>query len=224
MKKPNMLLMGLIIFSLVIHFILYLHISGILRSRAFSYIELTMKDMSKPETRSIPRPRSRPRTPDILQEVKRIQISQPVQPVKQIKIDPVNNYPERLMEGISVPGVDSSLAGGAGDYRVTDYLGNNLEFGSQRDYFEMVILKIESVKKYPEQAKAMQKEGSVTVQFVVSLSGIVKDIQVIEPSRYDILNKAALQAVRDASPFPKPPGRFFSEDVLLQFKISFETT
>jgi protein TonB len=88
----------------------------------------------------------------------------------------------------------------------------------------MVILKIESVKKYPEQAKAMQKEGSVTVQFVVSLSGTVKDIQVIEPSRYDILNKAALQAVRDASPFPKPPGRFFSEDVLLQFKISFETT
>lgn len=224
MKKPNKLLFWLILISIGIHFIFYLHISGLLNSGVFSYIELTMTDVSKPETRSIPRPRPRPKTPEVFQEVKRIQVTQPVMPVKQIKIDPANNYSEGLMEGISVPAVDSSLAGGVGNYSVTDYLGNDVEFGSQKDYMEMVTLRIESVKKYPEQARAMQKEGRVTVQFIIGLSGIVKDIRIIEPCRHDLLNKAALKAVRDASPFPKPPRRFFDRDVPLQLNIIFETT
>ncbi len=224
MNRPNWLLQGLIIFSLGIHIIIFLHISGIYRSKVLTYIELTMTDMSKPQTRSIPRPRPRPKTSEIPQEVKRIQVTQPVMPVKQIKIDPVNNYSEGLMEGISVPAVDSSLAGGAGSYSVTDYLGNNVEFGTQKDYYEMVILRIESIKKYPEQAKAMQKEGRITVQFVIGLSGLVKDVQIVEPCRHDLLNQAAIQAVRDASPFPKPPRRFFNRDVPLKVNIIFETT
>ncbi|MGD9160450.1 MAG: energy transducer TonB [Desulfobacteraceae bacterium] len=222
MKKPNKLLLGLILISIGIHFIFYLQISGLLNSRVFSYIELIMTDVSKPETRSIPRPR--PKTPEVLQEVKRIRVIQPAMPVKQIKIDPANYYSEGLMEGISVPAVDPCLTGGVGNYRITDYLGNDVEFGSQKDYMEMVTLRIESVKKYPEQARAMQKEGRVTVQFIIGLSGIVKDILIIEPCRHDLLNKAALQAVREASPFPKPPRRFFDRDVPLQLKIIFETT
>ena len=224
MKRPNRLLLGLILFSLVVHFFLYLPIWKLLTSRVFTYIELTMKDVSKPKTRYIPRPRPRPKTSEIPQEVKRIQVPRPVMPVKQIQIDPANNYSKDLMEGISVPAVDSNLTGSIGDYRVTDYLGNNVEFGSQKDYYEMVMLKIESVKKYPEQARAMQNEGRVTVQFIIGLSGIVKDVRIIEPCRHDLLNNAALQAVRDASPFPKPPRRFFSQDVPLQLKIIFETT
>lgn len=224
MKKSNRLLQGLILISIVIHFFLCIPIWKLLSSRVFTYIELTMTDTSKPETRSIPRPRPRPKTPEVFQEVKRIQVTQPVQPVKQIKIDPVNNYSEGLMEGISAPAVDPGLAGGIGDYRVTDYLGNDVEFGSQKDYFEMVVLRIESVKKYPEQARAMQKEGRVLVQFVIGLSGIVKDIQVIEPSRYDMLNEAAVRAVKDASPFPKPPKRYFNQDVPVKVNIIFETT
>ena len=70
----------------------------------------------------------------------------------------------------------------------------------------------------------MQKEGRVTVEFVITLAGLVKDIRIIEPSRHDLLNSAALKAVRDASPFPKPPKRFFNQDVSLQLKVIFETT
>ena len=224
MKRPNRLLQGLIIFSLGIHFILFLYISRIYGSKALSYIELTLTDTSRPETRVIPRPRPRPKISEVLQEVKRIRVTQPVMRVKQIKIDPVNNYSEGLMEGIPIPTLDSGPEEGVGDYRVTDYLGNNVEFGSQKDYYDMVSLRIESVKKYPEQARAMQKEGRVTVQFVIGLDGIVKDARIIEPCRHDILNKAALQAVKDASPFPKPPKRFFDRDIPLQLKIIFETT
>ena len=225
MKGPNRLLMGLILFSFVVHFFLYLPIWKLLKSRVFTYIELTMTDTSKPEARAIPRPRPRPKTPEIQQEVKRIQVTRPVQPVKQIKIDPVDdNYQEGLMEGITVPDVDSDLSGTMDDYRITDYLGNSVEFGSQKDYYEMVMLRIESVKNYPEQAKQMQKEGKVTIQFVITLTGTVKDIQIIEPCRHEQLNKAALKAVSDAAPFPRPPKRFFKEALSLQVRVIFETT
>ncbi len=225
MKKSNRLLQGLIILSLGIHFIFYLNFADIFKSKASTYIELIMQDLKKPETRSIPRPRPRHKTPDIPQEVNKIHISQPVQPVKQIKVDPVtDNYKESLMEGISVPAVDTDITGDIGNYNVTDLIGNNMEFGTEKDYLEMVMLKIESVKKYPDQAREMQKEGHITVGFTVTMAGAVKDIRVIEPSRHEILNKAAVDAVLNASPFPKPPKRFFGGDVLFEIKVIFETT
>lgn len=225
MNRPNRLLQGLILFSLGVHFILFLHIAGIYRSKALTYIELTMSNIAKPTARSIPRPVPRLKTPDMPREVKRIQVKQHIQPIKQIKVDPVNdNYSDGIMEGISVPAVDSSITGTTDNYRVADYLGNNVEFGSSKDYLEMVILKIESVKQYPEQARVLQKEGQVTVGFVVTLSGIVKDVRVLKACRHDLLNNAAIKAVKDAAPFPRPPRRFFNKDVPLQLNIIFETT
>jgi protein TonB len=221
LDRPNRLLQGLILFSLGVHIILFMHIAGIYRSKALNFIELTMSNISKPTTRSIPRPSPRPKTPAMPQEVNRIQVKQ----VKQIKVDPVNDeFPDGLMEGISIPSVDSSTIGTTDNFRVTDFLGNDVEFGSSKDYLEMIILKIESVKQYPEQARTMQEEGRVTVGFVVNLSGMVKDVRVIEPCRYDSLNRAALEAVNDAAPFPRPPKRFYNRDVPLQINIIFETT
>ncbi len=224
-NRPNRLLQGLVLFSLGVHVILFMHISGIYRSKALTYIELSMFDASKPETRAIPRPALRPRTPDVPQEVKTIQINHPIPAFKQVNVDPAgDNSAKGLMEGISVPAVDSTITGADSNYRIADFLGNDVEFESANNYFEMVILRIESVKKYPEEARVMQQEGQVTVEFVVTLSGTVRDIRVIKPCRHNILNDAAIRAVESAVPFPKPPGRFFKEDVPLSLNIIFETT
>lgn len=224
-RKPNRLLQGLIFISLAVHFVLFLHISGIYRSKTLTYIELTMQDMSESLTRTIPRPVSRSKTPDQPREVKRVEVKQRMQPVKPVKIDPIQgDFSEGLMEGISVPEIDSGMAGVEDTYRISDFVGNDVEFGTSQDYLEMVILKIESVKEYPEQAKVMKKEGSVTVGFVVTLQGMVKDVRIIKSCRHDILNNAALKAVNDASPFPKPPLRFFNKEIPLQLNIIFETT
>lgn len=224
-NRPNRLLQGLVLFSLGVHVILFMHISGIYRSKALTYIELSMFDASKPETRAIPRPALRPRTTDVPQEVKTIQINHPIPAFKQINVDPAgDNSAKGLMEGISVPAVDSTITGADSNYRIADFLGNDVEFESANNYFEMVILRIESVKKYPEEARVMQQEGQVTVEFVVTLSGTVRDIRVIKPCRHNILNDAAIRAVESAVPFPKPPGRFFKEDVPLSLNIIFETT
>jgi len=59
--KPNWLLRGLVGVSLAIHLLILMHVSGIYRSNALSYIEMTLQNVSRPSARSIPRPRHRPK-------------------------------------------------------------------------------------------------------------------------------------------------------------------
>jgi len=63
--NPHRLLQALICVSLGIHVLVFMHVSGIYRSRAVSFIELTLQDVSKPYTRNIPRPRMRIKNPQI---------------------------------------------------------------------------------------------------------------------------------------------------------------
>ena len=58
--RPNWLFRGLIIVSLLVHGVLFMHIAEIYRPRPLSYMELTMRSVAKPTVREIPRPRTRP--------------------------------------------------------------------------------------------------------------------------------------------------------------------
>ena len=224
-KQPNHLMRGLVIISIAVHFVIFLHISGLYNSAALQFIELTMEDMSK-SLRAIPRPTHRPKPPDLPPDVQKIKVrTNRIQPVKPIKVDPPSgNFSEGLMEGISSPEIGGEAGDMAGTYKIEDLLNIGAEYTTKKSYLEMVVLKIESVKEYPESAKSTQKQGRVTVGFVVTMAGEVKDVQVVEGCRYEILNQAAVKAVKDAAPFPRPPLRFFNKDIPLKLNIIFETT
>jgi protein TonB len=103
--KPNWLFRGLVGVSLAIHLLIIMHVSGIYRSNALSYIELTMQSVSKPSARSIPRPRHRPK--EIKPEdVKRFKITKRSPSFRPIKVEPVEkDLPDTLMEGIGIPDI-----------------------------------------------------------------------------------------------------------------------
>ena len=67
-------------------------------------------------------------------------------------------------------------------------------------------------------------EGRVTVRFAITSGGDIKDVKIIKKSRNRHLNEAALAAVKLSAPFPKPPARFFKEDLTLVITIVFELT
>jgi len=46
----------------------------------------------------------------------------------------------------------------------------------------------------------------------------------VKTSRYKVLDIAALKAVKDAAPFPKPPSRFFKGEIPLELTVVFELT
>ncbi len=217
-KKSNRLFHGMIAVSLGFHLLLFMHFSGVYRTEALSYIELTMQDVSKSYSRSIPRPRMRQKVMKI-SDVDKVNVKKTVIPnfnIAQEKLD----LPGSLMEGISTSqmSVDSGLAACNPDY------GGIAYFATTADYFEMLRLRIESRKKYPETARARHVEGWVKVRFVVTPDGQVSSLECIRAARLEEMNQAALNAVLDAVPFPAPPRHLFKGPVALEITIRFELT
>ena len=94
---------------------------------------------------------------------------------------------------------------------------NIIDQGALKGYSRGVQRKIAARKKYPRKAKREGKEGQVTVQFTVMKSGKIKDLLLVAGTSYAELNKAAMDAVKRAAPFPGLPeelGRDFLELVL----------
>ena len=93
---------------------------------------------------------------------------------------------------------------------------------ARKHYLSIIRGLIERQKKYPRVAKRRQFQGKVIVEFVLMLSGNVGSIKVVEGCRFSILNRAAIQAVENASPYPKPPPGLFSGNLSLRIPIVFE--
>ncbi|MFP4040303.1 MAG: hypothetical protein ACLFS7_07145 [Desulfosudaceae bacterium] len=109
-KKPNRLLQVMVAVSLGIHLVVFMHIAGIYRSETLTRIELTIRDVSKPEGRAIPRPKKRRSAPQA-EEVKQLDVANPQIP--HMNMDPVSDAPDSIAEAIAVPDVPASgLSGG----------------------------------------------------------------------------------------------------------------
>lgn len=217
-QHSGRLLQVMIIISLVFHVPVLMHIAGIYRSKALSYIEFTLDEIAKPFSRSIPHPRNRLKPPEV-QEVKKLTLHQPRIP--KINLKPADaSLPDSLMESIASPEATDGAAIGINDWKA----GAMGDFVTRDDYFEMVRLKIESKKNYPASAKNRQIEGRVGVRFIITSDGLISSVELVAPGKFDPLNEAALDAVRAASPLPPPPRKLFSGPVAVEMVMRFELT
>jgi len=91
-------------------------------------------------------------------------------------------------------------------------------------YLMMVRSKIEQHKIYPRGASLRQIKGTVVIHFIITLEGIIKGVDVAQSSGFTVLDQAGLKAVKDASPFPRPPVEFFQTPVSIDVPIVFELT
>lgn len=212
-QRNNRLLAALILVSAALHALVVLRVPGLFGFGSQSFIELELKEPERPNVRNIPRPPRRSEPPPLEPA------SRPVEP----DLPPLKPMaaPSQEVEALraEVP-VSKPWAGFEGSIEAPSVFS----FGSARDYFEMVRLKIESRKKYPRAAMERQIEGRVVVRFVIEGDGRVASVELAQRSEHEILNLAAQEAVRAASPFPRPPRRFFSGPVSLEVAIVFELT
>ena len=58
---------------------------------------------------------------------------------------------------------------------------------------------------YPASARRMGWEGQVVVAFQLLSDGSVRDVRVVQGSGHTALDRGAIDAVRNASPFPRSP-------------------
>ena len=225
-RRPNWLLRGLIVVSVGIHIVIFMHITGLYRSKMLTYIELTLKDVSEPPKRDIPRPHYRPKNPPHTWNVKRLKVIQrPIPYFKPLEMEPAErNLPDSLVERINKPDIPNYPGLNITEWFPPEELVAESDYATSNSYMEIVRLMIEKHKHYPNLARAKHMEGIVTIRFVITPDGKTKAIEIAKSSRHKILDRAALRAVKDASPFPKPPSQIYKGDLTLEIDIVFELT
>jgi periplasmic protein TonB len=72
--------------------------------------------------------------------------------------------------------------------------------------FAWVRNAIQNAIAYPATARRMGWEGKVVVAFHLLPDGSVRDVRVVQGSGHAALDRGAIEAVRNASPFPRSPG------------------
>jgi len=74
-----------------------------------------------------------------------------------------------------------------------------------RRNFDYIQRRVRDFLKYPAGARKAGVQGAVQVAFTIGRDGGVSDLEVRKSSGHDALDQAALEAVRKAAPFRKPP-------------------
>jgi protein TonB len=74
------------------------------------------------------------------------------------------------------------------------------------DHFAYIRDKILRNVIYPDAARRMVWQGKVILSFIIMADGSVSTFKIIQGSGYSLLDKSAIETVKDTAPFPKPPG------------------
>lgn len=101
----------------------------------------------------------------------------------------------------------------------------NLAGGGRADalslYLEEVRKKIDFHKVYPKASQLLKEEGLVKIQIRLSKQGEIKSMELIAPSPYERLNKAALLALNRAAPFAPSPQGIAEDPLIIEVPIRF---
>lgn len=88
-----------------------------------------------------------------------------------------------------------------------------------------VLGRLMRFKKYPQAARSRGTQGEVVVAFTLDGQGRVLDANVDKSSGSNLLDRAALAAVRAAQPLPAPPANKLSNGTItLRVPFSFSLT
>ena len=78
--------------------------------------------------------------------------------------------------------------------------------------------------EYPREARENLIEGKVLVLFTLNTQGHLKDIKILLPSSYEILDKETLRTIRTASPFPPFPGSVTVKRLNIKANFAYRLT
>jgi protein TonB len=95
----------------------------------------------------------------------------------------------------------------AGSSEVSDYVRRNYDYIQRR---------IRDALRYPALARREGIQGAVQVAFIIHTDGSLSSLKLRKSSGYEVLDQAALEAVRKAAPFRKPP-----EEAKLVLPVTF---
>ncbi|KZN63240.1 hypothetical protein N473_17585 [Pseudoalteromonas luteoviolacea CPMOR-1] len=82
-----------------------------------------------------------------------------------------------------------------------------------------LIAHLAKKKRYPTMARKRRQEATVMVSFVIDDKGQAQNIEVVQASRYPLLNKEAKSVVKRAQPLPLPPENMLNSKVMVPVRF-----
>jgi protein TonB len=159
---------------------------------------------------NIPQPAVETRVPPVLKETKKegpLQTNQQAVPVMTAQETAGNPHDKR--QG---PSDSGGPAGGAKNVAAPPEEGGGSGAQQQKDRYlkeHFAYIRDTVLKKlsFPAMARKLGWSGKVTVSFVICADGNVEDLRVVESSGFGLLDRNALETIKKACPFPRPPVR-----------------
>jgi protein TonB len=233
--KQNWLLWGLLLVSVAIHLVLFLRIAGWHRPAIPVYIELDLRNISKPIQRQIPKPqhtpepRALPRANDDLKVPEAVSAPEKVPALPALKDLLPMPAPERIQPPKIPEIADLDIAtweGDTGKTAVREAVGSTAEqntfstaaYMRQVKEIIMPLIYAEADRRYNKRARKRQIQGRTLVRVIIDHNGEIVEAGVTESSNYAMLDDIALKAVTKAAPFPPPP----DEKAMLDIPITFQ--
>lgn len=80
-------------------------------------------------------------------------------------------------------------------------------------------------KRYPPGARKKHQQGTPAIRFVVNQDGYVLSAQLVNSSKFRLLDSEALELIKRAQPLPKPPAELLSQgQITITMPIGFNLT
>jgi protein TonB len=184
-------------------------------------IEIEMDSGPDQTARNIPRPRHRQTdVSPVDAQPMQAAAAPPLQEITEHSVpDAPSAQPLAAAQKLQAPSVDTSLSGVS-----TSAAAAAAGFMTEKDYFQLLKMRVEALKTYPPQAKKQNQQGLAVIEFSLNQKGQVSAVRVHKSSGSRILDRAALKAVQKSAPFPRAPQGLFSYPVRMRIGVSFELT
>ncbi|MET3924815.1 energy transducer TonB [Devosia sp. 2618] len=91
---------------------------------------------------------------------------------------------------------------------------------SPQQWQSQVLAQLDRRKVYPRAAQADGVQGSVGISFSVSASGQITAVSIARSSGSPVLDQAALDTARRASPLPTPPAGYANRSITATIRFS----
>jgi len=191
--------------------------------------QMQLDDIVVPEILNVEIDLTRPEPPKIIEQPKKIDPPKPEkkpEPVKEIapiQEEVIEELPEPIVEEITefIEPEETAPIEEVQEYippqpspevvkKVTD------------SYTNQLTKAIAKQKKYPKIAQMRQWQGEVLLNIEIDPQGNLVKADILEESRYKILNNEAIDMVKRASPFPQPPEELRLKNFTVLVPISFK--
>ena len=106
------------------------------------------------------------------------------------------------------------------EHGVTDSIGDDLK-ALKKGYSSKVWSRIANAKFYPRRARKREIEGKPVIEFELRSDGQLMNYLIVRSSSNKILDKAAIDAVKNARPYPDIPKLLKLNSIRFKVPISF---